>query len=108
MNPQLKAMSQPPYNTNTQTTPVVSSGNHQQVHPTEEVRPVKKYKVWEVLPGRNKFCCDGRLMMATSTGLFVLLKLFIAVMPLTQTLTIIDFFLQIQVNSENIFVINFG
>jgi len=66
VNPQLKAMSQPPYNT--QSTPAVSSGNHQQVHPHQEVRPVKKYKVWEVLPGRNKFCCDGRLMMATSTG----------------------------------------
>lgn len=29
-------------------------------------------KNWEVFPGRNKFCCDGRVMMADSPGIFYL------------------------------------
>jgi len=30
----------------------------------------QKVKKWEVFPGRNKFCCDGRLMVSTQTGIF--------------------------------------
>ena len=30
----------------------------------------RRQKNWEVLPGRNKFCCDGRVMMAQSAGIF--------------------------------------
>ena len=31
-----------------------------------------RQKRWQVLPGRNKFLCDGRLMMSRSTGMFFL------------------------------------
>ena len=31
-----------------------------------------KKKNWEKFPGRNKFCCDGRIMMAESPGIFYL------------------------------------
>jgi len=31
-----------------------------------------RQKRWQVLPGRNKFFCDGRLMMSRSTGMFFL------------------------------------
>ena len=29
-----------------------------------------RVKKWEVFPGRNTFCCDGRLMVSTQTGIF--------------------------------------
>ena len=30
----------------------------------------KKQRKWEKFPGRNKFCCDGRLMTAQENGIF--------------------------------------
>lgn len=34
---------------------------------------------WEVFPGRTKFCCDGRIMMAKQAGIFYLTVVLIVV-----------------------------
>lgn len=39
------------------------------VNPSTSQLKGKRLKKWQVFPGRNKFKCDGRLIMAVSTGI---------------------------------------
>jgi len=39
-------------------------------HQKLEKNMPKNVRKWEIFPGKNKFCCNGRLMMARQTGIF--------------------------------------
>ncbi|KPP73400.1 hypothetical protein Z043_107520 [Scleropages formosus] len=45
----------------------------------EHTKRVPRRRKWETFPGRNKFYCNGRIMMAKQTGVFYLTMVLIVV-----------------------------
>ena len=53
-------------------TPVATDSPQRLSFQTQTNMSPHRQKKWEVFPGRNKFCCDGRVMIAKSAGVFYL------------------------------------